>query len=212
MLLLLCFISCKKENINSINNKNMEQFYYTQEGKVYVLKTVSIKNTFTEIGINSYYALVHVNVPPNTNFESRLTIGLNTTKKIIPVRACFSANETGSGSGEALLDIQSVYYSLIRDNHAVNGNYNSTDHINALTKMSPLTEKAFYTNDNFYGYNIKYGESVLSDNDFIDTSSGLIFYFTPSLALALNNFVINNISTVAGNYFTCVTFTYFELQ
>lgn len=207
ILLLLSCLSCNKKNINP-SKKNMQQLYYTQEGKPYVIKTVSRKYNFAESFANFYYALVYVN---NVNTPTdKFTLALTTSKKIIPIKACFTAGSVSLGT--PILDIQSVYYSLIRGNNALVGTYDSYDHLSAITKMTALAERQFYSSDNFYGYSIKYGEAVLCENDFINPSGGCAFYFTPSIAMALNNFVQANITTTPDTYSSNVTFTYFELQ
>lgn len=206
---IIC-ISCSKKSI--INpSKKMEQIYYTQEGSRYILKTVSLTNAFTEAAARNtaFGVCVYTDTAPTLD---RYSIGVKSVKKIIPVSASLSAISTVSGN--VIVDIESTYYTTVRGINGLVGAIPSFDNMKPLSKMSPLVDNVFYTNTNFYGYKIKYGQVVLSDVDFMSPQGGLSFMFTSNLAFAYTNsyLLMSNISIPADSYSIAIVFTYFELQ
>jgi len=203
---IIAIASCSKKEVSPSKSTPMNQTYYTEEGKPYVIKTVTRQtNDILAIG-TSLGTSVIINMD-SINIDTRyLTISLGTPRKIIPVSCSFSFSQGGGVAPD--VDIQSIYYSMTRGNVP---NYDSWDHMNAISKMIPLSNKIFYASNQLYGYNVFYSQVVYKEADFIDVTGGVIFNFGPELANALTNSSMGGATVPASSFRSNVVFTYFEL-
>jgi hypothetical protein len=189
----------------------LEQLYYTQEGKPYILKSVT-KNfaSFIPGSDITFNPLLDVNVNLPTINNKPWAIGITSPKKIIPLFCTFSACEVVTGLVQA--NISSPFYQVLLGNGTITGYYG----VKAISKGLAMIDRLFFSNNQNYAFNIRYGQIVYSVDDFISPSSGLLISFTNNLANAITitpTPVTESIKLLnAVNYSTCVTFLYFELQ
>lgn len=192
----------------------MEQYFYTVQGKQYVIRTVSKRkdiNLVADATSGVPRVFINCNIQgfdPNLKFTD---IGINTSKGIIPIMCSLSVlNATGT----TVVDITSCYSNLSRGDLPFFPTPNF-DNLRSFMKNIPLFDIVYFTNNNLYGHNFRYGQSVYDDADFMYPQGGMMLQFEPDLATAINNpgFAtgINQISIPAtGSYSTLITFTYFE--
>lgn len=194
--------SCKKVTVVCPeNNEPMKQVFYTQEGKKYVLKTVSKVLDDQPGGPYDATPVLVFNSPGFS--ENPFRVLVDSPRKIIPISCTATARNT-SGT---VIDITSCYYALIRTTV-------SYDHLQGISKSIPLIDSQYYTNENFYSYNFRYTQAVYSESDFIDPNGGLQLYFVNNKTDALGGWTSASAPTMpAGSAFrTVVIFTYFELM
>lgn len=202
--IILILFSCKKEDLQP-SNKKMEQIYYTQEGKPYVLKTISKTGDYTAFVPFSTGFNVFVNLNAPTALATAVSLQTNTPKRIIPVMGTFSLIKTSDSSTYA--NISSPYY------FTYFGDFSTREFasLRALGKMNPLIDRLFFSDTKNYAYNARYGEAVFATDDFLNPSAGLIVSFNTDLAGALTA-TGQTFSIAADTYKIAITFTYFELQ
>jgi len=203
---IITISGCSKKEVSPCQSTTMKQIYYTQEGKPYVIKTVTRQSSGTyavPTGLGTSVIINMDSIPITTQY---LTISLSTPRKIIPVSCSFSLSQGGGVAPD--VDVQSVYYGMTRGNVP---NYDSWDHMSAISKMIPLANKIFYASNQLYGYNVFYNQAVLTESDFIDMTGGVIFFFGPELSNALTNTSMGGATIPAVAFRSNVVFTYFEL-
>lgn len=200
---LIFLISCKKENISKPMAN--ERIFYTQEGKPYVLKTVTKYIPAYVVTIPPLVLIPSVSINPLTPDPAGLSLEFNTDKKIIPVSYTLSIRGLSS-----YCDIASPYYWVVRPQ----GLTPLIDPIaqRTLSKQVPMVDRVFYTSDNFFNYNIRYNDLIFSDSDFINTQGYMVFYFTASLmqAFTFQDAGIT-VTSVSETIIYASTFTYFEM-
>jgi hypothetical protein len=111
--------------------------------------------------------------------------------------------------GNTVANIGAFFYSLQR------GSNISTDHQRSISKLLPLLDVVTNVNDNNYFYNVRYGQAVFNNVDFIETSSRDVFltYFrTMSFGMSPGPFGGEQVAIPAGSYSMNLTFLYFEKQ
>jgi len=182
------------------------QLFYTEEGKTYVVRTISTKKVdFNNVtAINQVPTLI-INPPlgfPTSIFPTLLEY--STPKKIIPIQFNYSVLRGGFSIPD--IDISSCYYGFYR----LFGP--NQDHINAFNKMIPLIQRVFYTTDNYYAYNCRYTNCLLAEKDFIDPNGTSEFRFFPEIANAISSNTNPTIILPLGNINITSTFTFLELQ
>jgi hypothetical protein len=194
-------LSCKKENIAKSNS--MKNIFYTQEGSAYVLRVATKNLTGQATGAINSFPNVQINNTPSIAFAGN-TLQFNSDKKIIPVQ--LNASLIDEATNFVTVDVQSVYYDVIKSLGAV-----SYQHQPAMIKLIPYTDRIYYTDDNHYGYNVRYSQAIFSDVDFLDVNSVTTFRFKPSLAQGLINTATGFTVIPAATYSCSVTFIYFEM-
>jgi hypothetical protein len=190
----------------------MQQIYYTQEGTAYVLRTASTMSDVS-IPVDSEGAII---VAINNTGEDIMPgydnsiIEVITSKKIIPVGAYLS----WATASATIVDISAFFYLMMEGKTAPFNNSNI--HWSAMGKMMPLLEKndIGITNPNSYHYNVRYGQAVFNDNDFIDPSIGLSLIYCEVQSGMLTQGASSSDITFnlpADDYTYGLIFTYFEM-
>ncbi len=198
----IVLLSCKKENIAKSNS--MKNIFYTQEGNAYVLK-VATKNLTGQVvaaPINSF-PNVQLNNTPSVTFAGNI-LQFDCTKKIIPVQ--LNASLIDEATSFVTVDVQSVYYDVLKSLGAA-----SYLHQPSMVKLIPYVDRIYYTDDNHYGYNVRYGQAIFSDVDFMDVNSVTTLRYKPSLAQGLINTATGFTLVPAATYSCSITFIYFEM-
>lgn len=189
----------------NVKNKEMQQIYYTQEGNAYVLKTVTkYTRSVALVSGNQLGFVVTFNNSPFTP-PDYTSFKIVTNKRIVPVM--FFAGMEGAVSNDVSVNISTPYFIMQRS-----GTF-KTDYLKALSKMIPNINMIMYTDNGNYGYGLKYGQSVLSDQDFIEVTQGCDFFIADILGYAMVGRQHNpTILTPSGNYNLGISFAYFEMQ
>ncbi len=189
---------------STVKNKKMVQIFYTQEGTPYVLRTVTKYTPNIAIGLGSG---VQFAVKFNTSalaVAEYTSFQIYTQKRVIPVM--FNASMQTYLDDELWVNIASPFFSMTRQTAM------KQDYAKAASKMWPMVEMIMYTNNANYNYGIKYGQTVLSDSDFVEVTQGCEFHPKALLAEGLTHYLGAVFpGQPAGNYNFGLTFCYFEL-
>lgn len=192
------------------NKKFMNQVYYTEEGAVYKLRTISDAAFFQVLPASPNLSLsVGVNLPPNT-VSPVGNLRLNTSRKIIPLM--FSAGMTDLIANLQIANIQRVFFRVSDSTGATLPN-SVTVLMKNIANMGYETNNLFDSpNEHLYG--IKYNQCVYKESDFLQFSSSSSIDFTRTLAesLSATNLIVNQIPYPASTYSYGFSFLYFELQ
>jgi len=166
--------------------KKMEQVYYTQEGKPYVLKAAN-KILFEQVVpalLNHKYTVIFqqfaVAEPPANPLITAFNI--QGTKGIVPLMLYFSIFDVDAGAG--MVSLATPF------NYALPPvPYGSM--IKTSAKILPnveLIKQDSVTPTNFVQYGMKYNQIVLSNDDFIEINNEVRFGFSGDFNSALSPF------------------------
>jgi hypothetical protein len=204
IVIFLLLVSCQRKDIIT-PSKKMEQIFYTQEGKPYILKSVT-KNRPSFTGVfNFTYPELRVNFNTSAGLLPGST-DIDTPKKIIPISASLGIYDLTLG--DVAIDITTPFYSVVNGFGTSNGFYGQR----AQAKILPLIDRSFFNDLTHFAYSVKYGQSVYCLEDFIPTSDGLLISFNYSQAIGLTNQNPGIISSdPTHTYSSSLVIVYFEL-
>jgi len=189
--------------------KIMEQVFYTQQGNPYVIKsaTKTVEYTVPPASFYQERPRAFVNRVDLAQIIDTMpdNIGINTSSKIVPLMMVCAWVDTNTSNIE--VDQTSPYYSMQR------GGGSDAAYMPSLSKIIPLIDRVYYTSPAEYQYNLRYGQIVLNDIDFMDAGSGMLLWFHDQQAWA----VVNGLNQLAPNvpegvYTVTTMFIYFEMQ
>lgn len=188
----------------------MQQIYYTQEGTPYVLKVQTNRFNYDFGGVADSGTLeVTVNGAMTGQSDDQFRLDIKTNNPIIPVMCVYGCNDGTASPIIRYADIMSVYYSF----HEVTFNAISQRHLAPLTKMAALVDRIYFTDTDHYAYSLKYGQVVLTANDFIPVNGICGFKFKPFMSDAFDNDATEiTIPALVNNTQIGISFLYFELQ
>lgn len=204
-IICLNFLSCKKEIINP--TKSMNQIFYTQEGSPYIIKTATF-NVDNEALVAPLSVSPTVLLNDSSTNSSLGNLSITTKKNIIPISLSMAVRDVFAVAPGIIVDITSPYYFGVRGVTPILEN--APDAQLPLSKMIPLIDRIFFTDSANFGFNVRYGQAVFSDGDFIDVKSRMFISFTSEQATALT-FTQDGFTIPIGTYDGNMTFIYFEL-
>lgn len=200
-------------SINSIGQPNkqnkMEQVYYTQEGKPYVLKTANIVllNQVIPVLPNVKYSVRFQQdaIPDPLLNPLCVAMPIQASKAVVPLMLFYSVFDN-AGLAQ-IATVATPYYSSTPPLPIGN-------QIKTISKILPNVELIFRlaaNPTNFIQHGLKYNQVVLSDDDFTTINPFAQFSFSPNYSGAFSPLSVGGINlTASPDAVVSVSVLYFQ--
>lgn len=185
----------------------MEQYYFTEEGKKYALKSASKVDTATINVGDIVRPRVTIN-NPDLSTDLAWQMSLKTERKIIPILFALGMSRI---NGPNEVDIITPFYGLYIGNPS--DATRSVENQKSIIKSASNSERQFFSSDNGYNITLKYGQCVYSESDFLNPAINRILLPMNNLGSALTGTVKDSFLVVPpADYQSVISMLYFELQ